>query len=407
MRKLALFRSFGIASYRYYYVMLMSQTMAMSLQSVSRNLLMYRLTGDVTKLGWLFLASAVPEIIFSLYGGVIADRLPKRLVMILGQMGSLLTALVVALALTLGILSVENQNSWLILVAITVIRGVIQGLVAPSRAAMVTDLVGRDLVMNAISLRNMGRNALRLVIPGIGGWMIDLYGFQFVYYGQTLLYAIAILATWQLPVFNTARQFRHSAFAQLKNGLRYVARQKNIMAVLVFALCLSMLSMPYQQLMPVFVEDILDVGATGMGILYSVAAGGAIVYSLILALLPNKKRGLLFLLTGVLMGASVAIFAFSDMWYLSLAMMVFIGAGNAGRMTFASTLLQTYTEDRYRGRVLSIYSMEHGFMSLSGFIAALVAGSIGVPWTVGGMALLLLACSLGLILARGRLVKMD
>lgn len=402
-----MFRSLGITSYRYYYVMLMSQTMAMSLQSVARNLLMYRLTGDVTKLGWLFLASAVPEIIFSLYGGVIADRLPKRLVMIVGQVGSLLTALMVALALTLGILSAERENSWIILVVITVVRGVIQGLVSPSRAAMVTDLVGRDLVMNAISLRNMGRNALRLVIPGLGGWMIDLYGFQFVYYGQTLLYAIAILATWQLPVFNTARQIRHSAFAQLKNGLRYVVREKGIMAVLVFALIISTLSMPYQQLMPVFVEDILDVGATGMGILYSVAAGGAIVYSLILAALPNKRRGLLFLLTGVLMGASVAVFAFSDLWYLSLAMMVFIGAGNAGRMTFASTLLQTYTEDRYRGRVLSIYSMEHGFMSLSGFAAALLAGAVGVPWAVGGMALLLLACSLGLILARGRLMKMD
>jgi MFS family permease len=392
--KINTFKSLSIHPFRYYFMALMSQTASMSMQATARGLLMYRLTGSVELLGLLFLASSLPELLFSLWGGVIADRVPKKLVMMAGQAGYMLTALFVGLALTFNILSADKEMSWLILIGITVIRGTIQGLAAPSRAALIPELVGKKLIMNAIALRNMGRNTMRLAVPALAGFLIDAFNFEVVYYAQTVLYALAIISTSHLPFIPHGPASKHSVAEQLKHGLKYVYREKRILFVLAFTLLISVLSMPYIQLMPVFVEDILNVGATGMGILFSVSAAGALIGSVALASLPNRKRGILLVLTGLLLGLVLTGFAFSNIWAFSLAFMLFIGAGNTIRMTLSNTLLQSYSADNYRGRVMSVYSMEHGLVGFAGFMAALLAGVIGVQWAVGGMAILLIVATL-------------
>jgi MFS family permease len=144
-------------------------------------------------------------------------------------------------------------------------------------------------------------------------------------------------------------------------------------------------------LLPIFTEDILHKGASGMGILVSISAIGAMACSLVLASLPNRSRGMMLIISSLILGAALTVFAFSSSWTLSIIAIIFVGLGQTGRMTLAGTLLQHYVEDAYRGRVMAIYMMEFGLTSLGVFLAGVLSDSIGVQWAVGGLAILLVA----------------
>jgi MFS family permease len=147
-------------------------------------------------------------------------------------------------------------------------------------------------------------------------------------------------------------------------------------------------------MLPIFAEDILKVGAAGLGVLISVGGIGAITGSLTLASLPNKKRGLMLLVSSFLLGVALVGFSFSSLMPLSLVLMVFVGLGQSGRMTLGNTLIQYYVDDDYRGRVMSIYMMQFGITSFAVFAAGLIAEKVGPQWALGGLAMVLIAVSL-------------
>jgi len=153
------------------------------------------------------------------------------------------------------------------------------------------------------------------------------------------------------------------------------------------------LSMPYQQLLPIYTDDILKVTATEQGVLMSTAGIGALMGSIILTSIPNKKRGLMLMGSGLIAGSALVVFSFSTIWGLSLATMVFIGLGQTFRMTIGSTLLQAYAEAEYRGRVMSIFSMQWGLMSVITFFAGLISESAPIQWVLGSISMLLIALS--------------
>jgi len=138
--------------------------------------------------------------------------------------------------------------------------------------------------------------------------------------------------------------------------------------------------------MPIFCEDILEVGATGMGILLSVSGAGAIIGSLVLASLPNRKRGFIMIVSNILLGIALTAFSFSESWSVSLGLMVFVGLGQTGQMMVAGTLIQYYVKPQYLGRVMSILMMQFGLISFGTFAAGLIAEAVGVQWAVGGFA---------------------
>jgi len=145
--------------------------------------------------------------------------------------------------------------------------------------------------------------------------------------------------------------------------------------------------------MPIFCDGILKVGATGMGILMSVSGAGAVVGSLVLASLPNRRRGLMLIGSSLLLSLALTAFSFSSSWNASLALIVFVGLGQSGQMTLAGTLIQYYVDPAYLGRVMSILMMQFGLISFSTFAAGLLAEAVGVQWAVGGFAMGLILLS--------------
>ncbi len=401
------FRSFKNPVYRIYYGGLLGQMGAMNMQMMARSLLIYRLTRSAAILGALSLAHAIPMLVLSLFGGVIADRVQKKYVLLIGQAASAVVTISVGVALSLGYLSAENAGSWWILVAASIFQGTIMGLMMPSRQAIIPEIVSGNELMNAISLGAMGANVLRLFAPALTGFLIDAYDFGAVYYVTSGLYIVSVVFVFMLPHTSTIASRGSGALASIKEGLQYVWHETTILLVLGFALLNIILAMPLMQLLPIFTEDILKVGATGMGVLMGISGGGAIVGSLVLASLPNKKRGLMMLVAGLILGLALAGFSFSSSWYYSLALIVFFGLGQAGGMALANTLIQHYVDDKYRGRVMSILLMQWGLMSFSTFIAGLLAEGLGVQWAIGGFGTVLVLVSVMALVFLPRIRKLD
>ncbi|TFG47434.1 MAG: MFS transporter [Candidatus Brocadiia bacterium] len=379
--------------FRLYYGALLCHRASMNMQIVARALLVYRLTGSAAILGAVFMANALPMLFLSLFGGVIADRVHKKYVLLIGQVGSAVVALGIALSLSLGYLSHERSGSWWILMVASLLQGAIMGLMVPSRQAIIPEIVDKEQIMNAVALNAMGLNFFRLMAPAAAGFLIDAIGFKAVYYTMAGIYLPAVVLISFMPLTGTIRIGGGGALASIKEGFRYVFRETTVLLILVFVLFIVLLSRPYMMMMPIFADDILKVGASGMGVLLSVSGIGAMVGSFALATLFNKKRGLMLLISGLILGLSLIGFSFSKSWYLSLAFISIVGVGHAARMTLGNTLLMYYTEDKYRGRVMSFYEMDHGLTSLGTFGAGLLAEAIGAPWALGSFAIILVLLS--------------
>ena len=406
LRNLRTFESFKVPAFRYFYGGMLSQMAAMNMELIARGLLIYQMTGSGTILGIMAMANSLPMLVFSLFGGVLSDRVHKKTLMIFGQAANAVLALGVAVAITTGVLSADNPSGTWILIVASLFKGSVQGLMLPARQAIIPELVRRDLIMNALALNNMGMNIFRILSPALAGFAIAWWGYGSIYYLMTGLFVAATLFSIPLPKTPSAtfNKVRKGAMTDLVGGFKYIWQDRTIGLLLIFVLFAVLLSQPYMMLLPIITEDILHVGSRGMGILLSVSGLGAIGGSLLLASLPDRWRGAMLLGTSFILGAALLAFSFSAVWSLSLAAIVFVGIGQAGRITLAGALLQSYVEDDYRGRVMSVYMMEFGLTGLSVMVAGMLSDSIGIQWSIGSMAIMLmvLCIAVGLLVPKLR-----
>ena len=408
LRNLRTLSSFKNPVFRLYYGAMLGQMAAMNIQMFARLFLAYRVGGEsLIILGMMGLANALPMLFFSLFGGVIADRVQKKYVLLVGQAASALISLTIALTLTFGLLSVERTGSWMILIVAGLVQGTIMGLMMPARQAIIAEIVGEEQLMNAVALNMFGMNIFRILGPGLAGLTVGWLGYQAVYYAMTVMYLIAVVFVVLMPRTGTTTIRGSGALADVADGIKYVRHEATLVLILVFTFFTVLLSMPYMMLLPAIADRVLHIGEGQAGLLLSVSGFGAIAGSLFLASLPNKKRGLMLLLSSLILGVALVGFSFSPWYNVSLVLMVFLGLAQTGRMTLGNTLLQYYVDPAYRGRVMSLYMMEFGLTSFGVFFAAVLGESIGVQWAVGGLAIALVIISILAIAFMPRLRKLE
>lgn len=395
-------------AFRMFFISKLFGAMGMNIRQFSLSLLVYYLTGSATWLGILTLGRAIPLLLVSPLAGALADRFEKKTLIQYGNIADVFIASGIAISLTTGFLSAGNPASWWFLLFMAILDGISMVFKGPATDAMIIEVVGDKLVTNAIALNLLGQNALRLVGPVVAGAAIDAYGYEVVFYGMAIIYAFAVFFMVFVPYTGKQNvQAGSNILLDIRDVLRYIKKERNILYILVIVLCMVFFSMPYQQLLPVF-KDVLHISNTELGVLQLMSGLGSIIGAVTLASLPNnKKRGLLMLLSGILLGVSLMFFSFSTLWAVSLAIMIGIGLGQAGRMTLPVALLQTYTRPEYRARVMSFYGVEFGLSSFGTFFAAILVDTMGVQWSVGGMAMLLMALSLAALIFIPRLRKLD
>jgi MFS family permease len=402
------FRSLRNPVFRLYFTGMVGQWVSMNMQIVARSLLIYRISDSGTILGLASLANAIPMIMISLWGGAIADRLQKKSILFFSMAASMFISFGVAASLTTGILSADREGSWWILIVTAAIQGIVMGVMMPSRQAIISEIVEPEQVMNAVSLNMMGMNVFRILGPAVSGFLVDAFGFDVVYYLSGAMYGMAAVCMILMPKTRKAVTLQgESALQDILDGVQYIRQHKTMMLVLVATLFVMVCGMPMMQLLPMVTEDVLHVGASEMGILLSISGIGAILGSLALASMPSRKRGIIMLSGGVIMGTALVFLAVSKWWAVSIAVMVFVGLGQTVHRASGNSLVQNYTEPEYRGRVMSFMMMGIGFSSLGTFFAGLLAESVGIQWSIGSLAMLLVIVSVALLVGTARVRRLE
>ena len=389
------FESLQVRDYRFYFISSLAFMACMNIQMVASGWFTYKLTGSSALLGITLLANAIPGITFSFFGGTLADKFPKKLIVMLGFLASGLTVLPIAVAASF------DSVTWQLMAASSFMQGTVQALMMPSRQAMITEIVGRDKLMNAIALNSAGMNVNQIGAPAIAGFMLAVGGIDGVYYLLTGLYVLAMLLA--IPITrNTSTSYasdseqnqKRSVFGDIKEGLVYVVENKTLLTILLLTFFTVVLSMPFRMLLPIFTEDVLKVGPERLGILYSVSGVGALVGSLFIASIGEQRRGMLFLHTGLITGVTIFAFSLSHSYTISLVIMVISGVGQAGRMALSNTLLQSYSDDEHMGRVMSLFMMQWGVVTLGTFVVSVAAQYVGVQIAVGATGVMLVGMTL-------------
>jgi MFS family permease len=389
-----MFSSLKSPQYRIYFFATIAHFAAMSMQIVSNPYLIFHLTNSPALLGTMSLVSAAPMIIVSVFGGALADRVRKKSLLIIGMSSLCIMSLAIAFALLTGTLNSENHASWWILIIASVIQGGIMGLMMPALQAIIPEIVSRDRLMNAIAMNTLGMTTLNLIAPVAAGYIIgENANYETVYFVMAGCYLLALFFISFLPKKENMIASGTKILADISEGFKYIAKNTIILRILLFTLIVVVLAMPFQQLMPIYTEDILKVGPPGMGLLMSISGAGALAGSLFLAIMPGKKRGLMLLASGIVAGTALTIFSFSAIMIVSMVVMFFIGVAQTFRNTIGGALLQTYTDNAYMGRVMSIMNMQWGLMSVCTFLAGILADRVPVQWVLGSLSILLVMLS--------------
>lgn len=401
------FASFGERDFRWFYLAMLGQMAAMNIQLVMRGYVVFELTDSFALLGGIALASALPMLFLGVVGGVLADRAPKKVVLQVGQFVSVVNALVV------GILILMEAIELWHLFAAGAIQGITMALMMPSRQAMIPEVVGRDLLMNAVALNSAGMNLMRVLAPAAAGFLTaaaggGVIGAGPVYMVMAGFYFLAMVTLARLPRQEaTSSGSSRGGLGDLRDGFTYVRHDPTILIVLVVTLLSAFLAMPYIQLLPGFVKDVLDGGPVELGLLTAISGGGAVFGALVIASLPERRRGLLLLASAILLGVALVVFSESRVFWFAAITMVFVGIGTAGRQAFSQILLHHYVENEFRGRVMALMMLQPGMMALGAFVIGIVAERMGIDLATAILAIALVGISAVLVVVSPRLRRLQ
>ena len=358
------------------------------MQITAQSFLVFELTHSTAYLGYVGFANGIPSWLFMLYGGVIADRVARRKLLVITQSTMLLLAFILA-ALTFA----QLVQPWHI-VLLALALGTANAFDAPAAQAFVFDLVDREDVTNAIALNATLFNLATVVGPTVAGLTYAAFGaaWCFALNGVSFLGVITALLLMRLPPPALAPRVQ-SAFAQLSEGVRYTLRHPLLRMLIAVPAVTALFGMTYATLLPAWAIEVLGGDATANGLLQSARGAGSLLGALMIAALGHTlRRGRLLAIGTLVYPALLLVFA-ADQW-LPLSMAVLVGVGWDGMVLFnsANTLLQSHVPDEFRGRVMAIFSLTFfGGMPLGALWAGPLADLIGAPLTLVVSSLVLLA----------------
>jgi MFS family permease len=436
-----------VPAFRWYLGSMMCNWSALQMQQVARGYLAYEITGSFGALGLVELANTWPRLFLALYGGVVADRASRRVIIQLGQAVQAINVGLVAFLLFSG-----NLVFWH-LIMMAFVQGILNSFVLPARQAMIPEIVGPNRLMNAFALNVFALNVMRLGAPALAGAIIAalmirtdgnvFFSVGVVFALMAVLNAAAVVGLFPVPKTTAATRaalLQREAIAagsdappvprrrgggggdgeggaidrtglrDIKDAFSYLKRERIIIWLMVIHSSTAMLSLPYQRMLPGFVKEALgatdDTAAAVMGGLLTATAVGALVGSLLIASLPDKHRGKILAYSLAVFGVALIGFSASTIFWLSAGIVVILGIGQAIRQSIANILIQSRVVEVYRGRVSAIMLLDDGLESLGIFGVTILADLVGSQWALGGVGVVMLLYAGGIWLAK-RIRELD
>jgi MFS family permease len=367
--------------YRLFFWGALAANAAMQMQQIARGYLAYELTGTATAVGLVMLSWGLPMLLVSLIGGVVADRVDRRNLLLVTQALTGLLALTLAVLVHLGVITIGH------LILLGLCQGTVFAFSMPARQALVPQLVAEQDLMNALALNNAGMNFTRVFGPALAGQLIavPLIGLTGVFYLTAALYLFYLAFVSQIPAGGgPARGPRRSMAAEFVDGLRYLRAEPALLVLLLLGFVPMLFGMPYQQMLPVIAKDVFHTGAQGLGLMATVTGIGALAGSLAIASLGSMRhQRRLQLLTGIGFGLTLIAFSLTRSLPLAMVVLVLVGGTATCYQTINSTLVMTTADRAYQGRVMSVWMMSISLMPMSALPVGMVVDRVGAPLTVG------------------------
>ncbi|MCL4367602.1 MAG: MFS transporter [Actinobacteria bacterium] len=414
------FESLRFRDYRLLWLGQGGTSMGQWMDQVARGWLIYQMTGSPLQLGAVSATRAIPMLLFGVMAGVVADRYARRAQLVVSQVVNIFINIVLATLVLTG-----RVEPWHVYVT-ALLAGTVQAFQQPARQSLISDLVDKEHLLNAVALNSAIFNLMRSIGPALAGALIALVGVDGSYYAQAALYVWATVWTVQMKVPGEpslgellrlrrrqtppeAPQMEHatvspsptigkpgqsriashrhlasdSFFGSMGEGFRYIWGNRLILWLMCLGLAPVLLGMPYVSLMPIFALDVLQVGAFGQGLLLTSAGIGALLGALGIASLGSfHRKGMLLLAGAILFGLSLTAFSLSTSMLLSMVLLFGAGLFNASYTSQDQTIIQTLTPGHLRGRVLGIYMLNRGLMPLGSLLAGAIADWFSGPWAV-------------------------
>ena len=414
-RRSSTFRALRHRNFRLFFFGQLISLIGTWMQTIAQQWLVYRLTGSATMLGMISLLGVLPLLPMSLWGGSLADRFPKRSIIVVTQTTMMVLAFILAALTWTGAVQV-----WHVMV-LAVALAAANAVDIPARQAFIVEMVeGKEDMTNAIGLNSAIFNGARAVGPALAGVAVATTGEAGAFFINGLSFVAVIVGLLMMRLPAQPRVPRRPALAShLGEAVRYVRSQQAVVVLISLVAVSAFLSMPYSTLMPVFASDVLDKsaqplldsvctasaalgvscqspGALTYGLLMAATGLGAVLGALFIASLPpDARRGRLLTLGNLGFPALVVLVALSRSFALSLIVLVGIGFSFVAQNALANTLIQLVVPDELRGRVMGFYSLVfQGMMRLGGMQAGLMGDAFGAPFAVGVGAVVCLAYGL-------------
>lgn len=376
---LRLFPALQISDFRIVWQGNVATSMSYWMQQTVEGWLIYELTNSPLYLSLIALARMGPLLLLSPFAGVIADRVDRTRIVILAQLATATVVLSIAALILAGWL-----EPWHLLVA-AAISGIMTSLHVPARQALIASLVGKNLIMSAVTLHSFALNTTRIVGPQIAGVLLSFVGPGACYIGQGCAYLWASQNLRRIKVRPPMASLnRPGVWDDIQDGIQYVAKSPQLRGVVIVGSISTMLVMPYLQFLPALVKDVYQTGPSGLAILLGAAGVGGLLGSLLTASLGNMRRKGYLLFAGSFLGAiSLIGLSLSSSLLLATTIQVLAGIGTGISMVAVGALMQILASDEYRGRIGSLQIVLWGLGPVGALPMGLLAESLGVPVVIG------------------------
>lgn len=351
---------------------------------VALNWLVLVMTESPLYLGIFNLCRAVPMLLLILLAGVVSDRMERRKLLMITQVSAMVLAFALAVLVSTGLVQV-----WHIFVVGT-LRGVIMSFNMPARQSLISELVPKTSLANAIALNSATMNTTRIFGPAVAGVLIAFAGAGSPFYvnGFSFLAVLYTLHAMHLPE-HLGLSVRTTLLREMKEGLVYIRGNSTILTLVIVAVVPMFLAQPYMSMLTVFAKDVLNIGPVGLGLLTSASAVGAVFGALFVASLGDyRRKGALMMGALFAFGFTLLLFSFSPWPALSILLVTMVGAMGTAYNSTNNTVLQLMAPDHLRGRILSTLFLNRAMVPLGTAFIGSLAAVIGAPIAMGSMAAL-------------------
>ena len=392
-------RTFAALSYPNYRVWFFGQLVSLLgtwMQSSAQQYWILEITGKPSYLGYTAFASGIASWIFMLWGGVVADRVPRRRLIIVTQSASM------ALAFGLSALAFLNAARPWHIIAFAFGLGVVNAFDAPARQAFVLEMVEPKALTNAIALNSTMFNLAVAVGPAVGGLVYRLVGpaWCFLLNGLSFIAVIAALLSMKLAPFRPPAK-RSSVWREALDGINAVRKDKRIVAIITLISVMSFFGMAFATLIPAWAKITLSGDSLTNGLLQSARGVGAVCAALLIAtFLSGGGRGKVLTAAGFAFPAVLLVFSLTRSLGWSLVMLLGVGAANITVNNLCNSMVQTMSPESLRGRIIGIYTLAFfGLLPFGSLLAGVAAERWGAPITIAASAFLTLVCAAAVALA--------